>query len=58
MTKDLTEDEVVLRRDDAIRRALNTPPMPTKKLVGSTERAQEQRATKASRKVRAKSKDA
>ncbi|MCB1545549.1 MAG: hypothetical protein H6872_08835 [Methylobacteriaceae bacterium] len=54
----LSEAEIVKRRDDALRRALSTPPQPTKKLVGSTERAQVQRETKALRKVRAKSKDA
>lgn len=54
----LSEAEIVKRRDNAIGRALRTPPEPAKKLVGSTERAQEQREIKARRKVRAKSKDA
>ncbi len=30
----LTELEIAQRRDSAIRRALNMPPQPTKKLVG------------------------
>ena len=53
-----SEAQIAQRRDSAIRRALNTAPTPTKKLVGATERAHEQRAIKARRKVRAKSKDA
>ena len=35
--------EIAGRRDDAIRRALNTPPKPLKELVGRSERAIEQR---------------
>jgi hypothetical protein len=35
--------EIARRRDDAIRRALNTPPKPLKELVGRSERAIEQR---------------
>jgi hypothetical protein len=41
-----THDETERRRDAAIRRALNTPPTPTKKLVGTTERAQEMRESR------------
>lgn len=52
------DDEISRRRDAALRRALTTPPKPTKDMVGKTERAQEQRAVKDRRKVRAKSKDA
>ena len=60
MTKDVsfTELEIAERRDAALRRALTTPPKPTKEMVGKTERAQEQRELKDRRKVRAKSKDA
>ena len=57
-TRPESEDEIEKRRDDAIRRALHTPPHPTKGIVGKTERAQEQRALKERQKVRAKSKDA
>lgn len=53
-----SEAEIVERRDNALRRALTTPPKPTKEMIGKTERAQEQRALKDRRKVRAKSKDA
>lgn len=56
--EELTESEIAARRDAALRRALTTPPKPTKEMVGKTERAQEQRALKDLRKVRAKSKDA
>jgi hypothetical protein len=52
------EEDIARRRDAALRRALTTPPKPTKDMIGSTERAQEQRALKDRRKVRAKSKDA
>ncbi len=57
MSKD-SDHEIAERRDAALRRALTTPPKPTKDMVGKTERAQEQRALKEHRKVRAKSKDA
>jgi len=38
-TDDLTPEEIARRRDAAIRRALNTPPKPTKELIGKTKRA-------------------
>ncbi len=41
-----TDDEIARRRDDAIRRALNTPPKPLKELVGKSERAIEQRKSR------------
>jgi hypothetical protein len=44
------------RRDDAIRRALNTPRTPTKELIGRTERAKAQREMKALRARRSKPK--
>lgn len=54
----LDNEEIKHRRDAALRRALTTPPRPTKDMIGKTERAQEQRELKERRKVRAKSKDA
>ena len=54
----LSDAEIAQRRDSALRRALTTPPKPTKEMIGKTERAQEQRKIKERRKVRAKSKDA
>jgi hypothetical protein len=42
----LDELEITRRMDDAVRRALSTPPTPTKKLVGKTERAQSQRESR------------
>lgn len=52
----LAKEEIARRRDDAIRRALNTPPKPTKELVGKTGRPQiESQARKA---IRSKPKDA
>ncbi|WP_219320757.1 hypothetical protein [Methylovirgula sp. HY1] len=53
---DLSQDEIVRRRDDAIRRALNTPPKPTKELVGKTERAQDQAKSRVRKAVRSKPK--
>jgi hypothetical protein len=50
----LTAEEIEQRRDDAIRRALNTPPKPTKQLVGKRKRI-ERTARKA---TRSKPKDA
>jgi hypothetical protein len=41
-----TETETTKRMADAVRRALNTPPTPTKELVGKTERAQSQRESR------------
>jgi hypothetical protein len=35
----LSEEEIARRRDDAIRRALNTPPKTLKDYVGKSERA-------------------
>ena len=36
-TEEFTEDEIAKRRDNAIRRALNTPPKPHKEMIGKTE---------------------
>jgi hypothetical protein len=54
---EFTDEEIARRRDDAIRRALNTPPKPLKEFVGKTERAQSQRESRAIRARRAKPKD-
>jgi hypothetical protein len=54
---DLSDEEIVRRRDAAIRRALNTPPKPTKELIGKTERAKAQRETRELRARRSKPKD-
>jgi hypothetical protein len=43
---DLSEDEIKRRMNAAVRRALATPPTPTKELVGKTERAQSQRESR------------
>lgn len=48
------EEEIALRMNNAVRRALNTPPSPTKELIGKTERAQSQRESRALKKDREK----
>jgi hypothetical protein len=40
---ELLEEEIARRRDDAICRALNTPPKPLKESVGKSERDQAKR---------------
>ena len=42
----MEQDKIAQRRDDAIRRALSTPPKPTKELIGKSERAQFQRESR------------
>jgi hypothetical protein len=49
-------DEIERRMNEGIRRALNTPPKPTKELVGKTERAKNQRESRELRARRAKPK--
>jgi len=39
-------EETARRRDDAIRRALNTPPTPHKEMVGRVSRAQSKRGSR------------
>jgi hypothetical protein len=51
-----TEEEIAQRRDDAIRRALSTPPKPLKDYVGKSERAVEMRDTKTRKSAQAKTK--
>lgn len=48
------EDEIERRMIAGIRRALDTPPSPTKDLVGKTERAKSQRESREIRARRAK----
>jgi hypothetical protein len=50
----LSDSEIETRMNAAVRRALNTPPSPTKELVGKTERAQSQRESRAIRNRRVK----
>ncbi|MGD0762666.1 MAG: hypothetical protein ABR929_05645 [Roseiarcus sp.] len=53
---DFTDEEIARRRDDAIRRAMNTPPKPLKEFVGKTERAQAQRESRVKKAARSKPK--
>jgi hypothetical protein len=52
--KEFTEEEIARRRDDAIRRALNTPPKPLKAYVGKSERAVEMKDAKTRKSARSK----
>jgi hypothetical protein len=47
-------EETVRRRDEAIRRALNTPPKPQKDMVGKSGRPPRKRAATKSRSVEKK----
>jgi len=49
-------EEIKRRMNAGVRRALGTPPLPTKELVGKTERAQSQRESRAIRARRTKPK--
>jgi hypothetical protein len=53
---EFSKEEIARRMVAAVRRALTTPPTPTKKLVGKTERAQSQRESRAIRTRRKKPK--
>ena len=53
---ELAPDEIARRMIAGIRRALDTPPSPTKNLVGKTERAKNQRESREVRARRAKPK--
>jgi hypothetical protein len=43
---EFSDEEIARRRDDAIRRALNTAPKPLKEIVGKSERAIAQRKSR------------
>ena len=43
---DYSDDEIAQRMNEAVRRALNTPPTPAKALVGKSERAIAQRESR------------
>jgi hypothetical protein len=53
---ELAEEEIAQRMRAGLRRALSTPPKPTKQLVGRTERAQSQRESREIRVRRSKPK--
>ena len=55
-TDELPSDEIERRMADGIRRALSTPPSPTKELIGKTERAKIQRESREIRARRSKPK--
>ena len=55
--QELSAEEIARRRDAAIKRALNTPPTPTKELIGKTERAQSQAETRTIRRRKRQSSD-
>jgi hypothetical protein len=44
--RNLSDDEIQRRMNDGIRRALKTPPSPTRELIGKTERAKVQRESR------------
>ncbi len=52
----LTPEEIDRRMKAGIKRALSTPPSPTKELLGKTERAQNQRESRETRARRTKPK--
>jgi len=51
-----SDEEIERRMSAGIRRALSTPPSPTRELIGKTERAQNQRESREIRARRAKPK--
>ena len=51
-----SENETALRRDDAIRRALNTPPKPHKEMIAKGERAKTQRKSRVKKAAQSKPK--
>jgi hypothetical protein len=55
-TQDFTDEQIARRRDDAIRRALNTPPKPLKEIVGKSKRAIAQRKSRIKKAVQSKPK--
>lgn len=53
---EFTDEEIERRMNHGIRRALSTPPKPTKELIGKTERAKIQRESREIKAHRAKPK--
>jgi hypothetical protein len=53
----LSQAEIERRMEAAIRRALHSPPSPTRELIGKTERAKVQRESRALKARRAKPKN-
>jgi hypothetical protein len=51
---EFSDEEITRRRDDAIRRALITPPKPLKEYVGKSERAVEMKESRARKAARSK----
>jgi len=54
--KEISESDVARRRDDAIRRALNTPHKPLKEFVGKSKRAIAQRKSRVRKAAQSKPK--
>jgi hypothetical protein len=54
---ELSEAEIERSVNDAIRRALNTPPTPAKELIGKSERAIAQRESRVRKATRSKPKN-
>lgn len=52
----ISDEEIARRMESGIRRALNTPPKPTRELIGKTERAQTKRKSRVRKASRVKSK--
>jgi hypothetical protein len=52
----LSKEEITRRMNDAMRRALNTPPMRAKDIVGKSERAAEMRESRVRKAARSKPK--
>lgn len=50
----MSEDEIARRRDDAIRRALNTPPKPNSAYVGKGKRAKARKQSRVTKTDRVK----
>jgi hypothetical protein len=51
-----SDEKIAKRRDDAIRRALNTPPKRLKEIVGKSDRAISQRESRVRKAARSKPK--
>jgi hypothetical protein len=50
------DNEIAVRMDHAIRRALNTPPKPLREIVGKSERAEAQRERRIKKALQSKPK--